>query len=75
MLAPGYRADINVIDFDRLALHMPHIAHDLPMGSPRMLQGSTGYLATLVGGVVTRRNDAETGARPGRLIRANVAVH
>jgi N-acyl-D-amino-acid deacylase len=74
-IAPGKRADINVIDFDRLALHMPHIAHDLPKGSPRMLQGSTGYIATMVGGVVTRRNDAETGARPGRLVRSKVAVH
>ena len=74
-IAPGKRADINVIDFDKLSLHMPHIAHDLPMGSPRMLQGSSGYLATMVAGVVTRRNDAETGARPGRLVRSKVAVH
>jgi N-acyl-D-amino-acid deacylase len=73
-IAPGKRADIN-IDHDRLALHMPRMAHDLPKGSPRLLQGSTGYLATLVGGVVTRRNDAETGARPGRLIRSSAAVH
>ena len=70
----GKRADINVIDYDRLALHMPHIAHDLPKGSPRMLQGASGYLATMVGGVLTRRNDAETGARPGRLIRS-AAMH
>jgi N-acyl-D-amino-acid deacylase len=69
-IAPGKRADINVIDHDRLALHMPHMAHDLPKGSPRLLQGATGYLATLAGGVVTRRHDAETGARPGRLIRS-----
>ncbi len=74
-IAPGKRADINVIDFDRLALHMPRVVHDLPKGSPRMLQGSTGYRATLVAGVVTRRNDAETGARPGRLIRSSPAVH
>ena len=74
-IAPGKRADINVIDFDRLALHMPRMVHDLPKGSPRLLQGSTGYLATMVGGVVTRRNDAETGARPGRLIRSSAAVH
>jgi N-acyl-D-amino-acid deacylase len=72
-IAPGKRADINVIDYGRLALHMPRIVHDLPKGSPRMLQGSTGYLATMVAGVVTRRNDAETGARPGRLIRAGAA--
>jgi len=69
-IAPGKRADINVIDFDKLAVLMPHMVHDLPKGSPRLLQGSTGYLATLVDGVVTRRNDAETGARPGRLIRS-----
>ncbi len=74
-IAPGKRADINVIDFERLSLHMPHMVHDLPLGSPRLLQGSTGYLATMVGGVVTRRHDAETGARPGRLIRSGVAVH
>ena len=74
-IAPGKRADINVIDFERLALHMPRIAHDLPKGSPRLLQGASGYLATLVGGVVTRRNDGETGARPGRLIRSRAALH
>ena len=73
-IAVGKRADINVIDFDRLALHMPRIAHDLPKGSPRMLQGATGYLATMVGGEVTRRQDADTGARPGRLIRSSAAI-
>ena len=74
-IAVGKRADINVIDFENLALHMPHIAHDLPKGSPRMLQSASGYLATMVAGVVTRRNDAETGARPGRLIRSGVGAH
>ena len=74
-IAVGKRADINVIDFDRLALHMPRIAHDLPKGSPRMLQGATGYLATMVSGEITRRQDAETGARPGRLIRSSAAAH
>ena len=73
-IAVGKRADINVINHARLSLHMPRIAHDLPKGSPRMLQGATGYLATMVAGVVTRRNDEETGARPGRLIRSGVAV-
>jgi N-acyl-D-aspartate/D-glutamate deacylase len=73
-IAVGKRADINVIDLDRLTLHMPHIAHDLPKGSPRMLQGATGYRATMVGGEVTRRNDVETGARPGRLIRSAATV-
>ncbi len=75
-IAPGKRADINVIDFDRLSLHMPHIAHDLPKGSPRMLQGSTGYRATMVRGVVTRRDDVETGApAAGEVaVRAKVAA-
>jgi len=74
-IAPGLRADINVIDYERLALHMPRMVHDLPMGSARLLQGSTGYLATLVGGTVTRRDDTETGARPGRLIRSGRDGH
>ena len=51
------------------------IAHDLPKSSQRMLQGTTGYLATMVAGVATRRNDAETAARPGRLVRSKAEVH
>ncbi len=74
-IAVGKRADINVIDLERLALHMPRMVHDLPLGSPRLLQGASGYLATMVSGVVTRRHDAETGTRPGRLIRSSRAVH
>jgi N-acyl-D-aspartate/D-glutamate deacylase len=69
-VAVGLRADLNVIDFDRLSCDLPRMAFDLPKGSPRLLQGSRGYLATLVNGVVTRRGDAGTGARPGRLVRA-----
>jgi len=72
-IAPGLRADINVIDFDCLGLLMPRMVHDLPKGSARLLQGATGYLATLAGGVVTRRDGLETGARPGRLIRSTPA--
>ena len=67
----GQRADLNVIDFDRLTLRMPHMVYDLPSGGGRLLQESEGYLATMVAGTVTRRNDADTGARPGRLVRAN----
>ena len=70
VLAEGMRADLNVIDFDRLALQLPGVAYDLPAGGPRLLQSSSGYLATAVNGVVTRRNDTDTGARPGRLVRA-----
>ena len=66
----GKKADLNVIDLDRLALHPPRSVDDLPAGGRRILQDATGYVATVVSGVVTRRNDRDTGARPGRLVRA-----
>lgn len=66
----GRKADINVIDFARLSLGVPRTQYDLPLGGPRFVQKATGYLATLVNGEVTRLNDQETGARPGRLIRS-----
>jgi N-acyl-D-aspartate/D-glutamate deacylase len=65
----GKKADLNVIDFDRLTLHAPRSVPDLPAGGRRVLQDATGYVATIVDGVVVRRNDADTGARPGRLVR------
>lgn len=70
-LEVGKRADINVIDLERLALHPPRPVDDLPAGGRRILQDASGYVATIVNGVVTRRNDSDTGARPGRLVRAN----
>jgi len=70
VVAPGLRADLNVIDFDRLRILPPELRFDLPAGASRILQGAEGYLATLVHGVVERRDDADTGARPGRLVRA-----
>jgi N-acyl-D-aspartate/D-glutamate deacylase len=69
VLAPGYRADVNLIDYDRLALHAPEIAHDLPAGGKRLLQRADGYVATLVHGEVTYENGEATDALPGRLIR------
>ncbi len=68
-LTPGLRADINVIDLDGLTVSPPKAFHDLPAGGTRLIQPVQGYLATMVNGVVTRRNDADTGARPGRLVR------
>jgi N-acyl-D-aspartate/D-glutamate deacylase len=65
----GLRADLNVIDFDHLRLHPPRAVADLPSGGTRLLQEASGYRATLVNGEVTRRGDADTGARPGRLLR------
>lgn len=69
VLAPGYRADLNVIDFDRLTLHTPYIVHDLPAGGRRLMQEADGYEATVVAGEVIQRAGEATGAKPGRLVR------
>ena len=75
-LAPGKRADINVIDFEGLQLGPLEVRQDLPAGGKRLMQGATGYWATIVNGVITRRFDEDTGARPGRLIRGgHVSAH
>ena len=68
-LMPGLRADINVIDFENLTVSPPKAFHDLPAGGTRLIQPVKGYLATMVRGEVTRRFDADTGARPGTLAR------
>jgi N-acyl-D-aspartate/D-glutamate deacylase len=72
MIAPGLRADINVIDFARLQCERPEIACDLPGGAKRFLQRARGYVATIVAGQVTYRNGEATGALPGRLVRAEL---
>ena len=69
-LAVGLRADMNVIDHAHLALSTPRAVHDLPLGGTRLLQRSEGYDVTMVAGTVTRRDGADTGARPGRLLRS-----
>ena len=69
LLLPGYKADINVIDFDRLAVGPPSIRHDLPAGGRRLLQGATGYLHTVVSGRVVYSGGQATGELPGRLLR------
>ncbi len=69
LIAPGYKADINVIDYGRLHLHPPKVHYDLPVGGRRLLQQVDGYEATIVSGVVTQREGRPTGARPGRLVR------
>ena len=66
----GRRADLNVIDFDNLTIQAPYTRADLPTGASRILQPSTGYLATMVRGEVVRRHDEDTGARSGRLVRS-----
>jgi N-acyl-D-aspartate/D-glutamate deacylase len=69
VIAPGFKADVNVIDYDRLHLHPPKVHYDLPVGGRRLLQQVDGFDATIVSGVVTRRGGEATGARPGRLLR------
>jgi len=69
LIAPGLKADINVINYDRLHLHPPKVHYDLPVGGRRLLQQVDGYEATIVSGVLTRRDGQATGARPGRLVR------
>jgi N-acyl-D-aspartate/D-glutamate deacylase len=69
-IAVGQRADLNVIDFDRLQLLQPRPADDLPAGGRRLLQDAVGYKATMVKGQITRLDGKDTGARPGRLLRA-----
>jgi N-acyl-D-aspartate/D-glutamate deacylase len=68
-LAPGYKADINVIDHEGLRVRSPRIVEDLPGGGRRLLQGVEGYVSTIVSGQVTYRDGLATGALPGRLVR------
>ncbi len=68
-IAVGHKADLNVIDHDRLTLHRPVIAYDLPAGGRRLDQTADGYVATLVSGEVIAENGVPTSARPGKLIR------
>ena len=69
VIAPGMRADINIVDYERLQLHAPEIHYDLPAGGKRLLQRADGYDATLVAGQVVWRDGQATGALPGRLLR------
>jgi N-acyl-D-aspartate/D-glutamate deacylase len=69
VLAPGYRADVNVIDFERLTARRPEMRHDLPAGGRRLVQSADGYVATVKAGQVTYENGEATGPLPGRLVR------
>jgi N-acyl-D-amino-acid deacylase len=69
-LAPGLRADVNLIDFDRLRLHKPELVHDMPADGRRFVQRVEGYEATLVAGMPIFERGEHTGALPGRLVRA-----
>jgi N-acyl-D-aspartate/D-glutamate deacylase len=74
VVAPGYRADLNVIDLDGLDLYAPELIYDLPSGGKRLHQRAKGYAATIVGGTAVARDDQPTGALPGRLVRGGQAA-
>jgi N-acyl-D-amino-acid deacylase len=69
LLQPGYLADINIIDFDRLRIPPPYVAFDLPAGGRRLVQTAEGYRATLKAGQTIMENGERTGALPGKLMR------
>jgi N-acyl-D-aspartate/D-glutamate deacylase len=73
-IAPGYKADINIIDWDRLTLRPPTVAYDLPSNGRRLTQNAEGYEATIVNGVEVYRNGQPTGALPGGLVRGQQAA-
>ncbi|MDO8290084.1 MAG: amidohydrolase family protein [Parvibaculum sp.] len=74
LLAVGYKADVNVIDFERLQLRPPHMVYDLPSGARRLMQEADGYVATIASGQVIYRDGAHTGALPGKLVRGHKAA-
>lgn len=74
VIKPGMKADLNVIDFDRLALGKPYVVDDLPAGGKRLLQKATGYTATILSGEITYLDGEATGATPGRLVRGPQAA-
>ena len=69
VLAPGMRADLNLIDFDALAIHAPQMIYDLPAGGRRFTQAASGYRATIAAGQVVSQDGSPTGALPGTLMR------
>ena len=73
LIAPGYRADLNLIDYDALGLEDPKMVYDLPAGGRRFVQKARGYVATICAGEVTYENGEHTGAKPGRLLRGAVS--
>lgn len=69
LLRPGNKADINVLDYDRLLLRAPEVVYDLPAGGRRLVQRTEGFTATLVFGVPVYRDGQSTGSLAGRLVR------
>jgi len=74
VLAPGFKADLNLVDHENLNLRLPEMVHDLPAGARRLIQRADGWKATICSGEVTFEDGAHTDARPGRLIRGGQPV-
>ncbi len=74
LIAPGMRADINLIDFDALALPVPEMVYDLPAAGQRLIQRASGYRTTMLRGVVTFEDGEPTGNLPGKLVRGPQAA-
>jgi N-acyl-D-aspartate/D-glutamate deacylase len=75
VIAPGYRADLNLIDYDALGLEDPQMVYDLPAGGKRLVQRAHGYRATICRGEVTYEDGEHTGVYPGRLVRGDAATN
>ena len=73
VLKEGYKADINVIDFENLTLHEPEVLYDLPAGGRRLVQRASGYEYTIVSGQIAFKDGESTGVLNGRLIRNQVS--
>ena len=70
LIQAGYKADINVINYDQLQLDSPKIHYDLPAGGKRLIQKATGYDYTIVSGIPVWVNGNPTGQLPGKLLRS-----
>ena len=69
VIAPGMRADLNIIDLETVGLPLPEMVYDLPASGQRLIQKAHGYELTLVNGEVTFESGSHTGALPGKLVR------
>ena len=74
VIAPGMKADLNVIDWDRLGAGSPYVVNDLPAGGKRLMQKVMGYDATVLSGRITFRGGEPTGDLPGKLVRGPQAA-
>ncbi len=71
---PGYKADINLIDFESLSVGIPHVVYDLPAGGKRILQKASGYRHTFVSGIEVMADGEVTGSLPGKLLRGSTKL-